>query len=49
MRFVTKINIDGIMGKMIYVNGSIFINTRYFVPKDQGCGYENAPEGAENI
>ena len=37
------------MGKMVYVNGSIFINTRYFVPKDLGCGYENAPEGAETI
>lgn len=37
------------MGKMIYVNGSIYIKTRYFVPKDQGCGYENAPEGAETI
>ncbi len=37
------------MGKVIYVNGSIFINTRYFVPKDMGCGYETAPEGAETI
>lgn len=37
------------MGKLIYVNGSIFINTRYFVPKDLGCCYEKAPEGAEII
>lgn len=37
------------MGKVIYVNGSIFINTRYFVPKDLGCGYETVPEGAETL
>lgn len=37
------------MGKAIYVDGSIFINTRYFVPKDLGCCYETAPEGAETI
>ena len=37
------------MGKVIYVNGSIFIDTRYFVPKELGCGYEIAPVGAETI
>ena len=37
------------MGKLIYVNGSIGIQTRYFVPKDLGCGYTVAPEGAEIV
>ena len=34
------------MGKAIYVNGNIFIRTRYFVPKDLGCGYAIPPEGS---
>lgn len=37
------------MGKVIYVNGSIVIKTRYFVPKELGCLYEVAPDGAEII
>ncbi len=37
------------MGKNIYVNGSIIVETKFFVPKDMGCGYQTAPEGAEII
>lgn len=37
------------MGKVIYVNGSIVITTRFFVPKEIGCGYQTSPEGAEVI
>lgn len=36
-----------IMGKVVYVNGSIVITTRFFMPKEIGCGYQIAPEGAE--
>lgn len=34
------------MGKIVYVNGSILVETQYFVPKDIGVGYSNPPEGA---
>ena len=34
------------MGKVVYVNGSIVITTRFFLPKEIGCGYQIAPEGA---
>ena len=34
------------MGKIIYVNGSIIIDTHYFLPKEIGVGYPNPPEGA---
>ena len=34
------------MGKKVYVNGSIVVDTRYFVPKDIGVGYPDPPEGA---
>lgn len=37
------------MGKVIYVNGSIIIKTRYFLPKEIGCGYRTPPCGAEII
>ena len=37
------------MGKSRYVNGNIFIKTRYFAPKDLGCGYKTPPEGSEFI
>ena len=34
------------MSKIIYVNGSIIVDTQYFVPKDIGVGYPEPPEGA---
>ncbi len=37
------------MGKTIYVNGGIIVQTKFFVPKELGCGYPSAPEGAEII
>lgn len=37
------------MGNIIYVNGSIIVQTKFFVPKDMGCGYQIAPEGADII
>lgn len=37
------------MGKVIYVNGSIVITTRFFLPKEIGCGYKTIPEGAEIV
>lgn len=37
------------MGKIIYVNGSIVVKTKFFVPKEMGCGYPTAPEGAMTI
>lgn len=37
------------MGKTVYVNGSIIVQTKFFLPKDMGCGYQTAPEGAEII
>ena len=35
-----------IMSKIIYVNGSIIVDTQYFVPKDIGVGYSEPPVGA---
>lgn len=37
------------MGKVIYVNGNIVITTKFFVPKEIGCGYQTALEGAEVV
>lgn len=37
------------MGKIVYVNGNIVITTRFFVPKEIGCGYQTVPEGAEVV
>lgn len=37
------------MGKIVYVNGDIIIKTRYFLPKDVGCGYSTPPEGASIV
>lgn len=37
------------MGKVIYVNGSIVITTRFFLPKEIGYGYKTVPEGAETV
>lgn len=37
------------MGKVVYVNGHIIVTSKFFVPKDMGCGYQTAPEGAEII
>ena len=34
------------MRKIIYVNGSIIVDTQYFVPKDIGVGYSEPPVGA---
>ena len=34
------------MGKVIYVNGSIFVHTRFFIPKDIGCNFKEVPDGA---
>lgn len=34
------------MSKIIYVNGSIIVDTQYFVPKDIGVGYSEPPVGA---
>lgn len=34
------------MSKIIYVNGSIIVDTQYFVPKDIGVGYPGPPVGA---
>lgn len=47
--FLKKRFNDSIMGKVVYVNGSIVITTRFFVPKEIGCGYQIAPEGAEVV
>ena len=33
------------MGKIVYVNGNIIVQTQYFLPKDVGCGYSTPPEG----
>lgn len=35
------------MGKTIYVDGSIVVKTKFFVPKEIGCGFLVPPEGAE--
>lgn len=37
------------MGKTIYVNGDIIVKTKFFVPKEMGCGYRTPPEGAEFV
>lgn len=37
------------MGKIVYVNGYIIVNTQYFVPKDIGVGYSKPPEGTDII
>ncbi len=31
------------MGRIFYIDGSILIKTRYFVPKELGCGYAMPP------
>ena len=35
------------MGKIIYIKGTLVINTPYFKLKEAGCLYETPPEGAE--
>lgn len=35
------------MGKIIYIKGTLVINTPYFKFKEAGCLYETPPEGAE--
>lgn len=37
------------MGKTIYVNGNIVVTTKFFVPKEMGCGYQTPLEGAEFV
>lgn len=37
------------MGKIIYVNGYIIVTTKFFVPKEMGCGFRTPPEGAEFV
>ena len=37
------------MGQIVYVNGSIIVQTHYFLPKDVGCGYVTPPEGTARI
>lgn len=37
---------NSFMGKKIYVNGSLIIETQYFLPKDIWVGYSQPPEGA---
>lgn len=37
------------MGKIVYVNGTIVVKTKFFAPLEMGCGYPSPPEGAEEI
>jgi hypothetical protein len=37
------------MGKIVYVNGNIIVQTQYFLPKDVGCGYATPPEGTTMV
>lgn len=37
------------MGKIIYVNGHIIVTSKFFLPKEIGCGYRTPPEGAEIV
>ncbi len=37
------------MGKIVYVNGTIVVKTKFFAPLEMGCGYSTPPEGAEVI
>ena len=34
------------MSKKVFINGNIVIKTRYFVPKEIGCGYSEPPAGS---
>ena len=37
------------MGKIVYVNGTIVVKTKFFVPSEMGCGYPSPPDGADVI
>lgn len=37
------------MGKIVYVNGTIVVKTKFFSPLEMGCGYPSPPDGADVI